>query len=115
MKRRPEATREAPIGGTGCPNRKPARVRLDRQTFGEIESYDVERGLGELAEDFRGKQHRPNAVRRVYTLKPNTKQRPLGITTRFAEVGIGLIGDSVQVTGPVDDLYCLVDELVEAW
>lgn len=54
---------------------------VDGQSFAEIESYSVERWLGELAEELRRKEYRPNAVRRVWIPKPNGGERPLGIPT----------------------------------
>lgn len=54
---------------------------VDGQDFVAIESFGVERWLGELAQALKGKTYRTQAVRRVYIPKADGKQRPLGIPT----------------------------------
>jgi RNA-directed DNA polymerase len=52
---------------------------VDGQTFADIQEYGVERWLGELAQELKGKTYRPQAVRRVWIPKADGTQRPLGI------------------------------------
>jgi group II intron reverse transcriptase/maturase len=55
---------------------------VDNQTFKDIETYGLERWLGELAEELRKRTYRPKPVRRVWIPKPDgKKKRPLGIPT----------------------------------
>ena len=54
---------------------------IDGQTFEDIDKYGLERWLDELTEELRTKRYQPRPVRRVYLLKPDGKQRPLGIPT----------------------------------
>jgi RNA-directed DNA polymerase len=54
---------------------------VDGQSFVDIETYGLERWLGELTQELRTKSYRPQAVRRVWIPKPDGKQRPLGIPT----------------------------------
>ena len=56
---------------------------VDGQDFADIETYGLERWLGELTEELRGKTYRPQAVRRVLIPKPGQpgRTRPLGIPT----------------------------------
>jgi RNA-directed DNA polymerase len=54
---------------------------IDGQTFEDIAKYGLERWLDELTEDLRTKRYQPQPVRRAYLLKPDGKQRPLGIPT----------------------------------
>jgi group II intron reverse transcriptase/maturase len=53
---------------------------IDGQTIAEVETYGVERLLGELREQLETHRYRPQPVRRVYIPKADGKsRRPLGI------------------------------------
>ncbi len=56
-------------------------AEVDGQRFEDVELYGLGRWLGELAEELKAKEYRPEAVRRVWIPKPDGKQRPLGIPT----------------------------------
>src|ERR1700739_2474251 len=64
-----------------CSKANGGAAGVDGQTFADIEAYGWERWLDELAEGLRKPTYRPQAVRRAYLLKPDGKQRPLGIPT----------------------------------
>jgi RNA-directed DNA polymerase len=54
---------------------------VDGQDFPDVETYGVERWLGELAMALKEETYRPDPIRRVFIPKPNGKLRPLGIST----------------------------------
>ena len=54
---------------------------VDGQDFSDVESYGLERWLGELAIALKEESYRPDPIRRVFIPKPNGKLRPLGIST----------------------------------
>jgi len=71
---------------------------VDGQTFADIETYGVDRWLGELAEDLKGKTYQPQAVRRAWIPKADGTQRPLGIPTlrdRVAQMAAVLVLDPI--------------------
>jgi group II intron reverse transcriptase/maturase len=63
-----------------CKSNKGA-AGVDGQSFEDIEEYGLERWLGELTQELKGRTYRPAAVRRVHIPKPDGKTRPLGIPT----------------------------------
>jgi RNA-directed DNA polymerase len=67
---------------------------VDGQSFEDIETYGVERWLGELARELKSRTYQPLPVRRVYIPKPDGGQRPLGIPAirdRVAETAAVLV------------------------
>jgi RNA-directed DNA polymerase len=54
---------------------------VDGEDFADIESYGMERWMGELTEELKRKTYRPQAVRRVWIPQPDGQQRALGIPT----------------------------------
>ena len=54
---------------------------VDGQDFADVETYGVQRWLGELALALRQETYRPDPIRRVFIPKANGKFRPLGIST----------------------------------
>jgi RNA-directed DNA polymerase len=67
---------------------------VDGQSFEDIQTYGVERWLGELARELKSRTYQPLPVRRVYISKPAGGQRPLGIPAirdRVAETAAVLV------------------------
>ena len=54
---------------------------VDAQDFPQVETYGLERWLGELALALEEESYRPEPIRRVFIPKANGKLRPLGIST----------------------------------
>jgi RNA-directed DNA polymerase len=54
---------------------------VDAQTLADVERYGVDRFLDEIGSQLRAGKYRPQAVRRRYILKPDGRERPLGIPT----------------------------------
>ena len=72
---------------------------VDGQRFEDIEAYGEDRWLGELTNRLRGKTYEPQAVKRVWIPKPNSKKmRPLGIPTitdRVVQTAVRLVLDPI--------------------
>jgi RNA-directed DNA polymerase len=67
---------------------------VDGVTLADVESYGVDRMLGELQRDFRAGTYRPAPVRRREIPKPDGGRRPLGIPTvrdRVAQAAVKLV------------------------
>jgi group II intron reverse transcriptase/maturase len=67
---------------------------VDGQSFADIETYGVERWLGELARELKSRTYQPLPVRRVYIPKPAGGRRPLGVPVirdRVAETAAVLV------------------------
>jgi len=54
---------------------------VDGKDFADVETYGVQRWLGELALALRQEKYQPDPIRRVFIPKANGKLRPLGIAT----------------------------------
>ena len=54
---------------------------VDGKDFADVETYGVQRWLGELALALREEKYKPDPIRRVFIPKANSKLRPLGIST----------------------------------
>ena len=67
---------------------------IDGQTFADIQEYGIDAWLDELADDLRRKTYQPDPVKRVYILKSDGKQRPLGMGTirdRVVQMAVVLV------------------------
>ena len=59
----------------------PGAPGVDGKDFADVETYGVQRWLGELALALRQEKYQPDPIRRVFIPKANGKLRPLGIST----------------------------------
>jgi group II intron reverse transcriptase/maturase len=90
-----------------CKSNKGA-AGVDGQTFEDIETYGLDRWLGELQKVLKDKSYRPSAVRRVWIPKPDGKQRPLGIPTikdRVAQMAAVLVLEPIFETDLLPEQY----------
>jgi RNA-directed DNA polymerase len=90
-----------------CQSNKGA-AGVDGQSFEDIEAYGLERWLGELTQELKGRTYRPAAVRRVHIPKPDGKTRPLGIPTvkdRVAQMAAVLVLEPIFETDLQPEQY----------
>ena len=81
---------------------------VDDHCFVDIETYGLERWLGELADEFRHGRYVPQAVRRVRIPKPDGGERPLGIPTirdRVAQTATLLLLEPIFEADFPDEQY----------
>jgi RNA-directed DNA polymerase len=81
---------------------------VDGVRFEDIETYGVDRWLGELQKDLMEETYRPQPVRRVVIPKPGGGDRPLGIPTirdRVAQTAAVLILEPIFEADFEDNVY----------
>jgi RNA-directed DNA polymerase len=81
---------------------------VDGVRFEDIESYGVDRWLGELRQELMEEVYRPHPVRRVMIPKPGGGERPLGIPTirdRVAQTAVVLILEPIFEADFEDNVY----------
>lgn len=81
---------------------------VDGVRFEDIESYGVERWLGELRQELMEETYRPQPVRRVMIPKPGGGERALGIPTirdRVAQTAVVLILEPIFEADFEDNVY----------
>lgn len=54
---------------------------IDKVTIEDVESYGVDKSLHNIAEMLKNGEYRPLPIKRVYILKGDGKERPLGLPT----------------------------------
>jgi RNA-directed DNA polymerase len=81
---------------------------VDGETFSDIDAHGAERWLGNLRQELMAKQYAPSPLRRVWILKSNGGQRPLGIPTirdRVVQMATLLVLEPIFETDLLDEQY----------